>query len=69
MELTVQEKNSTTWRKIDEFLTDKIASAQRTLEGPLDGEQTSTLRGRIHAYRILQSLGDDVPIIEESLPD
>jgi hypothetical protein len=64
MELNVQEKNSTTWRKIDEYLTERISSAQRTLEGPLDGERTTALRGRIHAFRMLQSLGDDVPIID-----
>lgn len=70
MELTVQEKNSTLWHKIDERLTELIHNAQKKNEGPLDAYQTAEVRGRIRAYRVLQSLGDDRPELSEddSLP-
>jgi hypothetical protein len=65
MELTVQEKNHVIWHKIDEYLSELIANAQRKNEGPLTIETTSELRGRIRAYRMIQSLGDEVPIVNE----
>ena len=69
MELTVQEKNSSTWVKIEAFLTERIATAQIQNEGPLDPLKTADLRGRIAALRALKSLGDDEPQIADLLPD
>jgi hypothetical protein len=65
MELTVQEKNHAIWHKIDAHLSELITNAQRKNEAPLDPVTTAEIRGRIRAYRLLLSLGDDVPIANE----
>lgn len=67
MELSVQDKNSATWLKIDRFLTEQIDSARKKNDAPLDHDKTTEVRGCIRALKALQSLGDETQ--EPLLPD
>ena len=65
LELTVQEKNHAIWVKIDKHLDELIANAREKNDGPIDPIPTAEIRGRIRAYKMLKSLGDDTPIVNE----
>lgn len=58
-ELTQQDRNSETWRRLLEHFKDKRDQLRAKNDGPHDAAITATLRGGITAYTALIALNDD----------
>jgi hypothetical protein len=58
-ELTAQDRNSATWRRLEEHLTARLAQLRAKNDRPLSEQETATLRGQIACLKEIIALGKD----------
>jgi len=61
--ITNSDRTSPTWGKIQRLCQTRILEAQQQLESALPIESTNIVRGRIIAWRELERLDRDEPIV------
>ena len=61
MIITELDATSAAWKKVKEWAEKRLEKASRRLEGRLDHEQTTRLRGRIAELRAIVALDKETP--------
>lgn len=62
-ELYAEDKISSTWNRLQGYLTNRLYELRMQNDRPMDDKDTANLRGRIAEIKSLLSLGEDKPDI------
>lgn len=62
MKLNAVEKQSALWRKLEQHLTERLATMRQKNDGNLDPLETAKVRGRITELKDLIALGEPSPV-------
>lgn len=63
-ELSDSEKRQPLWLKLANHLKSKLSELRGRNDGPLDADETATLRGQIRCLKGLLALGEDKPPVD-----
>lgn len=64
MKLERHEKDSSTWKKVEVYLNERLSTLRGNNDGDLDPIQTALVRGRIRELKALADLSkDDQPLV------
>jgi len=58
------ERESALWKKIEQYLIERIDVSRKKNDGDLDQFETAKLRGQLLAFKQVLALGDAPPPIE-----
>lgn len=61
--LTKMDRDSAAWKKIDQYIDERIAKLRTENDGDLTKKQTQKVRGRIQELKELKKLGADPKIL------
>jgi hypothetical protein len=66
--LTVQERNSALWRRMEMHFTERLAVLRTQNDKPQSEMQTAQLRGHIACLKAVIRLGEDQPPTDGTVP-